>query len=379
MPLYEIAVLGSPTGTQLKALSKFFAQAAERFKLEIGRDIALSVQPRKFKPNAKAACAAIFFGGQDSAKIDVSDVVDQDVVPILPVASTSRSVSQEIPAPLQALNCVFYKENGSERVFSALLECVGLLPRQRRVFLSYRRLEATPIAIQLFAELSARQYEVFLDTHKIGAGVNFQESLWHQLCDVDVLVMLDTPGYFESRWTAAEYGRALAKGIGVLRVQWPDSTPSIRTETSSRVELLANEFNSAGQLVTPAMDRICSQLEDFRSLAHATRHLSIVNAIHDAVIKVQGRVDGIGVNRTMQVTLRSGRKLMVQPTVGVPTAVTLQDALSRAGATESAVVYDHMGLMPSWQSHIDWLAEKVAGARWVKMTEAAWDFAGWET
>ena len=92
---------------------------------------------------------------------------------------------------------------------------------KRQVFLSYKRDESAAAAVQLFAELSARQYEVFLDTHSIAAGVDFQESLWHSLCDVDVLLMLDSPNYFASRWTAAEYGRALAKGIGVLRVEWP--------------------------------------------------------------------------------------------------------------------------------------------------------------
>ena len=191
--------------------------------------------------------------------------------------------------------------------------------------------------------------------------------------------MLDTPQYFASRWTAAEYGRALAKGIGVLRVQWPDSTPSKETGTSSRVELLPDELDASGQIAALALERICTQLEDFRSLAHATRHLSIVNAVHDAVMKVHGRVDGIGANRTMQITLRSGRKLVVQPIVGVPTAVTLQETFIRAGETESAVVYDHLGLARSWQGHMDWLALKVKGARWVKMTDAALDFAAWET
>jgi hypothetical protein len=35
-------------------------------------------------------------------------------------------------------------------------------------------------------------------------------------------VMLDTPTYFESKWTRQELGRARAKEIHVLRVVWPD-------------------------------------------------------------------------------------------------------------------------------------------------------------
>ncbi len=378
MALYRIAVLGSPTVAQLKALRSYLEEVEVRFNLRPGIDIELSVAPTSFRPDSKCSAAAIFFGGKLSIEFDVGSVVDTGNIPILPVASRANNVSKEIPPSLVGLNCVFYKDHGSDRVFASLLECLGLLPRQRRVFLSYRRKDATPVAIQLFAELSARHYEVFLDTHKIDAGVDFQESLWHNLCDVDVLLMLDTPAYFDSRWTAAEYGRALAKGIGVLRVQWPDFTPSIITGTSSLVELISTEFEADQTLSTSALARICDNLEDFRSLAHATRHQSIVNAVQDAIAKVQGRVDGVDANRAMQITLRSGRKLIVQPTLGVPTAVTLQGALDRAGATDSAIVFDHLGIMPSWLQHMDWLKNKVKGARWVRMTDAAWDFGGWE-
>lgn len=378
MALYRIAILGSPTLAQSKALERYISKAAVRFRLKPGIDIELIVNPISFRPDSKCSAAAIFFGGKRSIGIDIGKVMDVSSVPILPVASRADRVNKEIPPQLTALNCVFYKDHGSERVFASLLECLGLLPRQRRVFLSYRRQDATPVAIQLFAELSARHYEVFLDTHKIDVGVNFQESLWHNLCDVDVLVMLDTPTYFESRWTAAEYGRALAKGIGVLRVQWPDCTPSTITGTSSLVELIPTEFEADQTLSVTALARICDNLEDFRSLAHATRHQSIVSAVQDAVTRVQGRVDGVDSSRAMQVTLRSGRKVVVQPTLGVPNAVILQGVLNRAGATDSAIVFDHLGIMPSWLEHMDWLKTNVKGARWVRMTDAAWDFGGWE-
>lgn len=378
MSLYNIAVLGTPTKAQLAALSSHVAQAINRFKLDAG-DIEIFLNPAKFNPDPKSSAAAIFFGGKSSVSLDVSGILDIASVPVLPVASQATSVSKEIPTGLRALNCVFYRgPGGADRVFSALLECLGMLPRQRRVFLSYRRSESTPVAIQLFAELSARQYDVFLDTHSVGAGVDFQESLWHSLCDVDVLLMLDSPEYFESRWTAAEYGRALAKGIGVLRVQWPTAKASHITETASLVALKSGDFGPDQSLVPAALDRVCDQLEDFRSLAHATRHLSIVAAVEEAVSRIKGRVEGMDARRAMQIRLRSGRRLVVQPTVGVPTAVTLQQALEHAGSTESAIVYDHVGIMPSWLNHMGWLATSIKGARWIKSTEAAWDLAGWE-
>lgn len=378
MTLYSIAVLGKPTKAQRQVLERQIRIAADRFRLDAD-DIELVFSPKSFVPNERTSAAAIFFGGRGSVSADISQVLNVGTIPILPVASRAEGVSREIPEGLRGLNCVFYEgAGGADRVFAALLECLGMLPRQRRVFLSYKRDESSALAVQLFAELSARQYEVFLDTHSIAAGVDFQENLWHSLCDVDVMLMLDSPHYFESRWTAAEYGRALAKGIGVLRVQWPSTTSSSIAGTSSLVQLTATDFYPDGSLRSAALDGICDRLEDFRSLAHAIRHLGIVGAVEEAVVKIHGRIESMDGHRAMQVRLRSGKRVLVQPAVGIPTAVTLQQALERAGSIESAIVYDHLGIKPSWLTHMGWLARSIKGARWIKATEAAWDLAGWE-
>jgi len=379
MAIYEVAVLGSPSAAQLAYLKARLTSAVNSFQLKWGTDFVLEIQPPSFAPNSRTAAAAIFYGGSGSASIDVASILDTSVIPILPVASTESQIRLEIPPSLCVFNCLFSDRDGSDRIFSALLECIGLLPRRRRVFLSYRRSESTHAAVQLFAELSARQFEVFLDTHGIDAAEDFQDALWHQLCDVDVLIMLETKDYFGSRWTSAEFGRALAKGIGVLRVQWPDATPSIFTATSSRVELVPSELDSEGRLDVSAIVRICEQLEQTRGLNHAVRHLSMVSAVQSAIERIGGRLEGIGANRTMFLSLSSGKRLVAQAAIGVPTAVTLQEAVEAAGGSEAALVYDHLGLKPKWQSHLAWLASSVSSARWIKVSEAAWDFAGWET
>lgn len=158
-------------------------------------------------------------------------------IPVLPVASTEGRFEIEIPRQLRALNGLNYSTEGALRISTALLEGVGLLPRQRRVFVSYRRSEARGAALQLFDALSSRLFDVFLDTHGIPPAEDFQAALWHRVCDSDVLVMLDTPGYFESRWTSAEFGRALSKLISVLRVGWPNVTPSHRSQDSSNLDV----------------------------------------------------------------------------------------------------------------------------------------------
>lgn len=258
--LYQLAVLGGPSNEQVTELERIVAQTVQPFGLRLGHEVGWEINPATFEPDQQKSSAAVFYGANDAPLANVAQLLKRGI-PILPVASATDNIAVEIPDLLRPLHCLAYSVGGAQRVATALLECAGLLPRQRHVFLSYRRGEAHEAALQLFDAFSARLFDVFLDTHGIAPAEDFQAMLWHRLCDSDVLVMLDTPGYFESRWTNAEFGRALAKGISVLRIGWPDSTPSVRTATASRAELLPRELDEGtGRLTDAAIERICLQL-----------------------------------------------------------------------------------------------------------------------
>ena len=376
--LYQLAVLGSPTDAQISELEEIVGTAVGMFNLRLGHEVGWEVRPEGFNPNQQRSSAAVFFGGENPPLGNVAKLLERGI-PLLPIASDVNRVNAEIPELLRPLNCLAYAANGSQRVATALLECAGLLPRQRRVFVSYRRGEAREAALQLFDALSARLFDVFLDTHGIPPAEDFQTMLWHRLCDSDVLVMLDTPGYFESRWTSAEFGRALAKGISVLRVGWPDCTPSARTATASRAELLPDEVDAAtGRLADSAVERICLQLEEVRSQSHAVRSVNLVSNLRNAIQTIGGQLVGVGPNKAVYIRLPDGRNVVVYPTVGVPTSTTLHDASTNSPDQSVAVVYDHVGLHPRWLGHLDWLGQHIHSARWVKASEAGWQFADWE-
>lgn len=377
--LYELAVLGAPTEAQIEDLEARVSSALAPFELQLGRDVAWHVQPTDFSPPQQRSAAAVFFGSTGaSAPPELTALLGRSV-PVVPVVSTIAKVREEIPEPLRPFNCLAYDAGGPQRTATALLECAGLLPRQRRIFLSYRRDEARQAALQLFDALSARQFDVFLDTHGVPPAEDFQAMLWHRLCDADVLVMLDTPTYFDSRWTSAEFGRALAKGISVLRVGWPDATPSARTATASRAELLLNEVDpGTGRLGESAIARVCLQLEQVRSESHAVRHLNLLSNVRNAIEMIGGHVTGVGMHKSIHLQLADGRPVVVYPTVGVPTSSSLHEATLNAPIPSVAVVYDAVGLHPAWQQHLDWLGTHIRSAQWVKATEVAWQLADWE-
>jgi TIR domain len=378
MVLYELALMGAASDALASELEQNIVRIITPFGLRIGQEIGWRIRPESFAPPQRTPAAAVFFGASGVSEAGISSLLSAGV-PVLPVASADGMIGTEIPKQLKALNCLTCATHGLQRIATALLECVGLLPRQRRVFVSYRRDNARHAALQLFDALSARLFDVFLDTHDIAPAEDFQAVLWHRLCDSDVLIMLDTPGYFESRWTTAEYGRALAKGISVLRVGWPSVNPSPRTATASRIDLAATEVNGAtGELSLAALDRIAIQLEFVRAQSHAVRSLNLFSKLQTAAECIHGRVAGVGPHNAVHLVLPDGKNIVVYPAGGVPTALNLNEAADRALGQPAAVVYDHIGLHEKWLEHLTWLGKNIHAARWVKATEAAWTFAGWE-
>lgn len=379
MPLYELALMGAPSDTQIGEIEKCVSGAIAAFGLRLGVEVGWAIRPAIFDPEQKVPAAVAFFGQPGIAIDGIQDLLAHGI-PVIPVARDTNTVSNDLPDLLKPFNCLTFGGDGALRIATALLECVRLLPRQRRVFVSYRRDEAREAALGVFDFLSSKVYEVFLDTHGILPAEDFQGVLWHRLCDSDVLIMLDTPTYFQSRWTSAEFGRALAKGISILRVGWPGVMPAARTATTTSLPLDDTEVHAAsGQLTDGALHRIAEQLEVVRGQGHAVRMLNMFSGLKRDVECVGGSVSGVGLHCSILVRLADGREVLTYPTTGVPTSMTLNDAVERASGKEAAVLYDHIGLQETWLRHLAWLGANISAVRWVRSSEAAWCFAAWGT
>jgi hypothetical protein len=375
--LYEICLSGNPNANQVTDVRTALEECLAPQGKTIGIDIAWNVKPESFGPPERVAAVVLFFGGANRSVTSFAKAL-RSGVPCLPIVSELKAVSAEIPSELTALNCISYADAGPLRIASATMEALGLLPRQRRVFVSYRRAESREVAIQLFDSLSSKLFDVFLDTHGVAPGDDFQSVLWHRLCDCDVLVMLDTPTYFESRWTAAEFGRALAKGISVLRIAWPGVNVSPRTATAHSIDLAPGDFTSVDLLSDAAIDLIQQRVEQMRSLSHAVRSLNMYSSIETSVQMIGGEIKGTGLHNSVQVILASGKTVLLVPALGVPTANTLQAAEDVRGGGPVAVVYDHVGLLPAWQSHLAWLGDRIKTVHWIKRSDIAWQLADLE-
>jgi hypothetical protein len=385
--LYQLAVLGAPTETQIHALREAITVVISKFDLRLGEEVGLEILPATFKPHLLQPSAVVYFAGAtvDLTQLQLANLQEllQRGVPVIPVISDPNQAG--IPDILKVLPVLDYAKGEAQQLSTALLACIGLLQQHRRVFISYRYDDANAAAYQLYKALSALQFDVYLDTHDLAeaegkpASDDIAALSWHKLYDSDVLLMLDTPGYFESRWSSAEFGRVLAKGISILRVDWPGATPSRRSSIAN-VSKLSNEDIDlqSGQIAEAAVTAICAKLEEVRSQNHAVRAVNIFSSIRIAIQKVGGKMLGVSANKAVHLQLPDGERLTVYPTVGVPTPFTLEDAISQAQDETVAVVYDPVGLNQKNVKHLKWLEDATPSAQWIKATEASWQFGHWE-
>lgn len=385
MAFYEILVLGSPTPGQLAELRERIAEAVGSFSLRIPGDVAIRVGADVKGRNPKAASVALYFGGDPSIDLDQVDVLEAAKIPVVPVVVEAASISKSIPDAIARINACIIATGDTrlEALAAVALEVVGLLHRQRRVFVSYRRTDSRDVAIQLHDELSGRGFDVFLDTHDIRPGADFQEALWHRLVDCDVMIMLDTKDYFTSKWTKQELGRSLALGVQILRIVWPDHSGSRHLSLSDTITLADTDIDAQHRLVTPLIAEVARRAEALRSRSIATRQLEIAGKLRIEVERIGGTFEGIGAHRAIGLTLPHGKTVEAYPVVGVPTAELLNDIHAKASTAGHGrfpcLVYDHVGIRSAWLDHLAWLDDNIAGVRTLKVFGAGWELAAWDS
>lgn len=381
MPLYHIGIMGVPPPQVLEALKDMVLKSIGEFGL--AKEVAFTLADQPFEPPQDHAAVVVYFGSpgapDQSAKLKQ---LMREGVAVLPVVSSYAKVADEVPECLRPINAIDLNaaDANQDRIAVALLEVLGLLPRQRRIFLSYRRDESREVALQLFESLSARHFDVFVDTHAVPFGVDFQEHLWHRLSDCDALVMLDTLTYFESKWTRMEFGKALAKDLIPVRLAWPGVPRNPRSISGLSMQFTDDDFVDAAksQLTDATLERCGLLIEQARSKGLALRTVNMVSTLTLNAQRIGGQFLGLGPRRTVLIEVPDKHRVLFFPSVGVPTAEHLHLVSALEEEVDSrAVVYDECGIAPGWQNHLDWIGTQVKAARWLKLGKARWDLSTW--
>jgi len=376
---YQLAILGNAPASAVQEIETELSSRLNELGFTLHQEVSLFVgSPAEFQALGDRCTAVLCFPIGDEFEMTIASLMNRGI-PVIPVASYKENLPSEFPPLVSRLNGMAWETDKATSITHALLECASLLPRNRRVFLSYRRSDSTEAALQLYAALSARLYDVFLDTHDIRPGQHFQQVLWQRLCDSDVLLFLDTPNYFSSRWTDMEFTRAEWRGIPLLRAAWPGVIANPRVGLATTIGLSESDFVGNGHLNDEVVLNICNGVEDLRARSVAERYQRLLSTLKDSVAKGRGKIEGVSLRRSLIVATPNGTRIAVYPALGVPTSHTLHNATLDNHPSPVAVVYEEAGIdEQEWKAHMDWITHYVRGAvRLVSSHRCGWDFADW--
>jgi hypothetical protein len=301
---------------------------------------------------------------------------------VVPVVRSLNDVNSHVVVELHGINALQLSAEDPrlETIVGVLFEGLNLLRKRRRVFISYRRSETQSVAIQLYETLDRRGFDAFLDTVSIRPGEPFQEVLWQRLADTDVIVLLDSPGFMQSRWTTEELARANSTNIQILQLIWPATRFESSAAFSRPIILSNDDFETvatagfSAKLKESVAERLAIEVESLRARAIAARYTYLVEEFC-ADAKSAGFIPRVQPERFITLEPKTGTLVAAVPAIGVPDSVRYHEAereVARHPQQHSQVIllYDERGIQQQWLAHLRWLNEYSLPVRSVQVSES---------
>ena len=205
--------------------------------------------------------------------------------PVLPIVRNREAgaVREKLPTAIQHINAADWDEEAIAAPLR-LLEMLGLVEDERKVFLSYRRNDSSSMAVQLHTELVRRRFDVFLDRFALPPGEDFQKRLTQDLGDKAFVVLLESSDLRNSQWVQHEITYAHSHRIDVLAITLPGVTESELVpamDEAFRIRLTPNDCKPCGQLTPNALDVILERIELAHAKALRRRREQLIGSLRD--------------------------------------------------------------------------------------------------
>jgi hypothetical protein len=235
----------------------------------------------------------------DQALVAQLDEAHERLVPVLPAVRPGADVAAVLPDVLQPLNAVTWEPGGAAAV-RAILRLLGLIERERRLFLSYRRHDTSSLALQLREQLSRRAYDVFLDRFSVPPAADFQRRIDVELSDKAFVLLLESPSAVGSEWVQHEVAYALSHGISLLALSMPDTPKAARfpsVDKAFRLELDTNDLETARDasgsndmvLTSDALETVLDEIETRYARQLRRRRASLLGSLEEWLQQAGGK------------------------------------------------------------------------------------------
>lgn len=273
---------------------------------------------------------------------------------------------EEMPELLYNQNGLKSNNNVS-KICNIILEGFELLRKNRKIFISYKRSESSNIAIQLYEFLEQNNFDVFIDTHSIDKGEEFQEELWHRMTDCDLIIMLNTKGFLNSDWCKQELDKAHVKRIGIVHLLWPDCDFADFAHLGFSLKLKDSDFEkpifsdlTKGKLKQNKLKDIIELVESSRARNLASRQDALITDFTQAAHNNQIEVN-LQYSRYITQLLDNGKIKVYIPTIGIPQSINCHNSQKLINKIENkeiesiTLIYDEMSIRNYWLEHLEWL------------------------
>lgn len=366
---YQLILLGE----NLELFVKLKLELFKRFdELKLVHDLLKIITKENIVEYTGAEPAYVIYSGhKDKLDPKTKDILEKQKLDsniILPVFLDD--FDKEIPDIISSLNGLKFQDNLS-KICNLILEGFELLRKNRKIFISYKRSESSNIAIQLYEALEANNFDVFLDTHSVDKGENFQEELWHRMTDCDVILMLNTKEFLKSEWCEKELEKAHLKRIGIVHLLWPDCDFERFAHLAESIKLKNSDFDrplfsdlTKGRLTQPKVKEILNLVEAVRARNLASRQDALITEFTQA-----GHNNKVELNlqfsRYLTQELATGKRIVYIPTIGIPQSINCQNSQRLIQRIEDReidsihLIYDDMSIRNYWLDHLEWLNKRL--------------------
>lgn len=361
---YQIQVLQIDRTDWLADLRQ--AVAAELTAIGMHRSVVVDVTEKTAVPTAEPTVAVVLAGqasGVDAGLASrVDELLDAGIV-VIPVLEDLRSFASDRRGDLARLNGFEWSGiDPDRRLARTLLEELGIEDRDRRVFVSHRRLDGLGAAEQLHDALSHFRFDPFIDRFALRAGDDVQRRIADALESHAFVIVLETPEAHLSDWVYDEVDYALSHTMGTLILQWPlDPTPIPGSVGIPRLALtsadLTKDAHGYDILTDGALDRVLEAVEGAHANGIVRRRRMLVSNVEEAVRSGGGQCTPLR-DWMLDIVSPAGRSIVaVAPRL--PSADDLQrldEARDAADpSAEAVLVHATRRVEPTYRRHLDWV------------------------
>jgi hypothetical protein len=219
--------------------------------------------PAAERPHTVVAYLADVASRDDPAVSVTLQTARDRLLPVLPVTHKGDNIFAILPEVVRPLNAHVW-EGTEDRAVQALLRLLGLIERERRLFLSYARSETSALALQLRTRLSERGFDVFLDRFSVPPAADFQRRINIELSDKAFVLLLESPAAVDSKWVQHEVAFAHTHSIALLALSLPETTKFPAVDEAFRYQLLPETLDGldAGRTLLPQpLEHVLDEVE----------------------------------------------------------------------------------------------------------------------